>query len=158
MKKNKIKSNKEYKTYRVYKELKVPKIDKFGIMELLEKIDDILDVHNLSVDAFNFLDRYSIEISGYDYFEEDMDGTDEFETTGETGRWIDEDEFDKQGKSIISIGWSDADEDYIRPDFNIIIQTIIDNKDVDEFIADFGLFAEKHFLSYKYDYKVEEIK
>lgn len=151
-------NKKEYKTYKVYKEIKVPVVDKFGIRDLLDKIDDIMEVNNLAIDAFTFCEKYSIEFERYDYFEEDIDGEDEFETTGENGRWIDEEEIDKQGKSIISIGWSDGDEDYIRPDFNIIAQTIIDTKDIDEFIADFGLFAEKHFLSYKYDYKVEEVK
>lgn len=151
-------NKKEYKTYKVYKEIKVPVVDKFGIRDLLDKIDDIMEVNNLAIDAFTFCEKYSIEFDGYDYFEEDIDGDEEFETTGESGRWIDEEEYEKQGKSIISIGWSDGDEDYIRPDFNIIAQTIIDTKDIDEFIADFGLFAERHFLYYKYDYKVEEVK
>ena len=149
---------KQYKSYKISKTIEVQIVDKFGVNKLLEQIADILDVNDLEVSAYNFLDMYSIERDGLDFFEEDIDGKDENEVTGANGTWIPEEEFDKKHQAIMSIGWWNNDNDYIYSDFNIIAQVVIDDKDVDEFIRDFGLFAEKFFMSYKSDYSIKEIE
>ena len=149
---------KEYKKYLISKTIEVPAIDKFEINKILEHIEDVLDVNDLAITVYNFLEMYSIERDGLDFFEEDPDGEDENEVIGANGTWIPEEDFDKKHQAIMSIGWWDNDNDYIYSDFHIIAQIVIDDKDVDEFIRDFGLFAEKFFMEYKSDYSIKEIE
>ena len=148
---------KQYKKYRISKEIMVPVEDKFDINELLIKIDDLMDVYDIPITQYNFLELYKIESEGHDYFEEDIDGTDENDFN-EYGRWIDEEEFDNQGKAIISIGYDDGNFDYQMDGFKILIQVIVDKKDAKEFQDDFNMFAEKHYSILKHEYKIEEIK
>lgn len=160
MKKNNTNKNKDnnYIKYKVYKEITVPKKDKYGINDFIKEIDNIIDLYELPVTKWNFMEQYNIEYYDVDYFEEDPDGKETNDVTGASGTWIPEETFDKKGKAIISVGYWDSDNEYVHSDFNVIAQRIIDKKDVNDFIGDFEMFAEKYFLSYKGDYKIEEIK